>query len=123
MVDPLLRPLEQGEVGVSYISHRAHNEICNESQLKLIDRCMQPGDYCKRSIDDMRSGVVLGMSVQGRLAHVISGELVEGWKTMDDLQEKRKAEIGDYVAYNDWIGQVRHLHCASEETDSSRLYP
>jgi ubiquitin-conjugating enzyme E2 O len=82
---------------------------------------MQPGDYCKRSIDDMRSGVVLGMSVQGRLAHVISGELVEGWKTMDDLQEKRKAEIGDYVAYNDWIGQARHLHCASEKTDSSRL--
>lgn len=71
---------------------------------------MQPGDYCKRSIDDMRSGVVLGMHVRGRLAHVISGEPVEGWKSIDDLQEKRRAEIGDYVAYDDWVGQVRFLN-------------
>ena len=54
------------------------------------------------------------------LSHVISGEPVQGWKTMDDLQEKRKAEIGDYVAYNDWIGQVRQFSYASEWTDSSR---
>ncbi|KAJ3550286.1 hypothetical protein NMY22_g567 [Coprinellus aureogranulatus] len=105
-VDPLLRPLKKGEVGISYISHRAQNEICSESQLRLIDRCMQPGDYCKRSIDDMRSGVILGMHVRGRLAHVISGEPVEGWKTLDDLQEKRRAEIGDYITYDDWVGQI-----------------
>lgn len=105
-MDPLLRPLQQGEVGISYISHAEGREIINESELVLIDRGLQPGDYCKRSVDDVRSGVVTSVKVRARLAHVISGEAVDGWKVTEDLVEKQGAEVGDYVVYNDWIGQV-----------------
>jgi ubiquitin-conjugating enzyme E2 O len=67
---------------------------------------LQPGDYCKRSIDDMRSGVVLNVHVRGRLVHAISDEPVKGWKTSSDLQDKHDGEIGDYVVHDDWVGQV-----------------
>ena len=37
-----------------------HREILDESKLQLVDRMYQPGDLLKRSIDDVRSGVVTG---------------------------------------------------------------
>ena len=63
--DPLLRPLKHGEVGVSFYPTSGgpdhhHREILDESKLKLVDRMYQPGDLLKRSIDDVRSGVVTG---------------------------------------------------------------
>lgn len=80
-----------------------------ESDVLLIDRGMQIGDYCKRSIDDFRSGVVTSVKVKARVAHVINGEVVEGWKTTADLLEKQGGEVGDYVVYDEWLGQVRAL--------------
>lgn len=122
MADPLLRPLKQGEVGVSYITHSAGNEILDESKLKLVDRCMQPGDFCKRSVDDMRSGVVTAVHVRGRLAHVISGEVVDGWKTTADLLDKPDADIGDYIVYDDWVGQIIEVFDESiVEVEGGRL--
>ena len=61
--DPLLRPLEYGEVGVSFYPTNGgpdhhHREILPEAKLTLVDRMYQPGDFLKRSIDDVRSGVV-----------------------------------------------------------------
>ena len=59
--DPLMRPLQHGEVGVSWFSRGpdlATREILSESQLTLLDRMYQPGDLLKRSIDDVRSGIV-----------------------------------------------------------------
>ncbi|EAU92700.2 hypothetical protein CC1G_01745 [Coprinopsis cinerea okayama7 len=106
LADPLLRPLKQGEVGISYISHHEAREIIDESEVVLIDRGLRPGDYCKRSVDDLRSGVVTGVKVKARVAHVINGVPVDGWKTTEDLVEKQGAEVGDYVVYEDWIGQV-----------------
>lgn len=103
-----MRPLKRGEVGVSFFP-TGHHEILPESHFTLIDRSFQPGDLCKRSIDDVRSGVVTGIEVKGILEHAISGSPVEGWKNMADLDIRREAEIGDYVAYDDWIGQV-YLH-------------
>jgi len=71
-----------------------------------LDRALQLGDYCKRSLEDFRSGVVTGIKVKGRLHHAISHEDVPGWFTAQDLKDRIEAEVGDYVAHDDWIGQV-----------------
>jgi ubiquitin-conjugating enzyme E2 O len=104
--DPLMRPLQRGEVGVSYFVPQATREILPESCFTLVDRSFQPGDYCKRSIDDVRSGVVTSISVRGRVEHAITGVPVEGWKGVEDLEEIVDADIGSYVVYDDWVGQV-----------------
>jgi ubiquitin-conjugating enzyme E2 O len=101
-----MRPLQRGEVGVSFLSDGGEREILPESDLRLVDRTIQPGDFCKRSIDDVCSGVVTNVQVKGRVQHVISDEPVEGWRTLDEFESRMDAEIGDYVVYNDWVGQV-----------------
>jgi len=101
-----MRPLAYGEVGVSFLSHNGKREILSESELRLVDRTLQPGDYCKRSYNDVRAGVVTNVNVKARIQHAINREDVEGWKSVFDLQDRTEADIGDYVAYDDWIGQV-----------------
>lgn len=113
--DPLMRPLHQGEVGVSFYRDEPDGttrrefdrQILPESELVLVDRTFHPGDFCKRSIDDVRSGVVMNAHVNGRCEHVVSGERLEGWTTLEELSDRTYAEVGDYVTYDDWIGQVR----------------
>ncbi|KAI9513052.1 hypothetical protein F5148DRAFT_463736 [Russula earlei] len=106
--DPLMRPLEKGEVGVSFFPNGIR-EILPESEFTLVDRMFQPGDLCKRSIDDVRSGVITSVDVKGRLEHAISGEPVPDWKSMNDIETPADVDIGDYVAYDNWIGQVVEL--------------
>lgn len=101
----MMRPLNPGEVGVSFLNDGGEREILPETELRLVDRTLQPGDFCKRSIDDLRSGVVTNVQVQGRIEHVISGESI-GWRTLEEIEDRVDAEIGDYVVYDDWIGQV-----------------
>ncbi|KAJ3783382.1 hypothetical protein GGU10DRAFT_361067 [Lentinula aff. detonsa] len=109
--DPLMRPLERGEVGVSFLSDTADKrEILSESELQLLDRSLQPGDVIKRSVDDVQSGMVLDVRMKTRLEHAISKEQVDGWKTSKDFDANRQAEIGDYVVYEDWLGQVIELY-------------
>ncbi|KAI0307690.1 hypothetical protein B0F90DRAFT_1807124 [Multifurca ochricompacta] len=103
--DPLMRPLERGEVGVSFFPNGVR-EILPESEFTLVDRMFQPGDLCKRSIDDVRSGVITSVDVKGRLEHAISGEPVPDWKGMNDIETPADVDIGDYVAYDNWIGQL-----------------
>ena len=103
--DPMMRPLKRGEVGVSYFP-AGNREILQEPELKLVDRTFQRGDFCKRSVDDVLSGVVTSIQVEGHLEHSISKEPVEGWVTMDELQSPTDVEIADYVMYDDWIGQA-----------------
>ncbi|KAF8973555.1 hypothetical protein BDZ97DRAFT_1775695 [Flammula alnicola] len=105
-MDPLMRPLSYGEVGVTFLSHGGERQILHESDLRLVDRTLQPGDYCKRSFDDVRAGVVTNIKVKCHIAHAISGEKVPAWRTLEDLEDRADAEIGDYVAYDDWIGQI-----------------
>ncbi|KAI1796055.1 hypothetical protein LXA43DRAFT_1160458 [Ganoderma leucocontextum] len=104
-VDPLLRPLVQGEVGVSYFP-RPVREIITEDKLSLVDRMYQPGDLLKRSVDDVRSGIVTSTNVKGRLEHAISGQTVPGWKTMDEIETAVEVDMGDLVVHNDWVGQM-----------------
>lgn len=87
-------------------SDHSKRDIVTGPNLRLVDRVLRPGDFCKRAHDDVRSGVVVDARVKGRMAHVISGEGIPGWKTMDDVEERKYFELGDYVAYDDWIGQV-----------------
>lgn len=112
-IDPILRPLKHGEVAVSFISDHTEHGVLSESELRLVDRTIPPGEVCKRTIDDVQSGVILNVHVKGRLAHVISGEEIPDWKTLDDLKDRKGPEIGDYVIYDDWIGQVRPFNCLS----------
>ncbi|KAG6878620.1 hypothetical protein C0993_001143 [Termitomyces sp. T159_Od127] len=122
LTDPMMRPLRPGEVGVSFLVDGGEREILPESELSLIDRSIQPGDFCKRSIDDVQSGVVTNVHVRGRMQHVISGESVEEWKTLDDLEARLDAEIGEYVVYDDWIGQIVELFDESLiETSNGKL--
>ena len=39
---------------------RPVREIISEDKLTLVDRMYQPGDLLKRSVDDVRSGIVTG---------------------------------------------------------------
>ena len=88
---------------------RPVREIISEDKLTLVDRMYQPGDLLKRSVDDVRSGMVTGCvphprsatsashppacaspaarsaTVLGRLEHAISGESVSGWKRLDEV--------------------------------------
>ena len=47
--------------------------------------------------------------MKGRLEHAISGAEIDGWRTMNDLECYIDVDMGDYVVYNDWVGQVRKL--------------
>lgn len=109
LIDPLMRPLTRGEVGVSFLPGGLR-EIVLESEYELVDRTFQTGDYCKRSLDDVCSGVVVGTHAQARLVHAISGESVQGWRNVKDIRHAASVNAGDYVVYDDWIGQVSNFH-------------
>jgi ubiquitin-conjugating enzyme E2 O len=96
MDDPLMRPLKRGEIGVSFFQTGAR-EILPEDDFVLLDRNFQPGDICKRNINDVQSGVVISLKARGRVEHVISHERLEEWVTVHDLEPPTEAEIGDYV--------------------------
>ncbi|KAJ7042399.1 hypothetical protein C8F04DRAFT_1207920 [Mycena alexandri] len=101
--DPLMRPLRQDEVGVSFYRNEPDSntrrefdrQILPESDLILVDRTFHPGDFCKRTIEDVRSGVVLKARVNGRC-----------YTALEELSDRTYAEVGDYVTYDDWIGQL-----------------
>ncbi|KAJ7596874.1 hypothetical protein C8J56DRAFT_1041125 [Mycena floridula] len=107
IMDPLLRSLNRGEVGVSFLTEGGNREILPESELVLVDRLMQPGDICKKSVDDLRSGIVTDVSVRAILEHAVSREQIPGWWAASDLDfEIKQAEVGEYVTYENWIGQI-----------------
>lgn len=115
-----MRPLERGEVGVSWFP-LGTREILPESNLELMDRLFQPGDLCKKSIDDVRSGVVTQVVVEGRLEHCISHEPVQAWMGMQDVSSPLECEIGDYVVHDNWIGQVRAIFWHSSSVAHNTL--
>lgn len=108
IMDPLMQPLKRGEVGVSFLPCGVR-EIVPEADYTLVDRTFQAGDYCKRNLDDVQSGVVVSTGVQAKLAHAISGESVQGWKDVKRLRHAASINGGDYVVYDDWVGQVIEL--------------
>ncbi|KAF9029232.1 hypothetical protein BDZ89DRAFT_1065565 [Hymenopellis radicata] len=108
--DPLSRPLKRGEVGVTFLNDNSSREIQSESDFTLVDRTLQPGDFCKRSIDDVRSGVIVDVKVRGRLEHAITKVAMEGWWDSSQVAPAMEAETRDYVLYDDWVGQIIELY-------------
>ncbi|KAL5534072.1 hypothetical protein ACEPAG_533 [Sanghuangporus baumii] len=107
-MDPLLRPLKRGEVGVSFFPNNMR-EILPESSFRLIDRPFQTGDICKRSFEDVQSAVVTDVHVRFKVAHAVSGIKLEDWKSVDDIKEFDDIAVGDFVVYNDWVGQIQEF--------------
>lgn len=118
IVDPAERPPNRGEIAISFFP-QGRRELFPESNFILVDRAFHPGDLCKRKIEDVRSGVVTQVHVEARLEHAISGAPVAGWKTTEDIALRDEVEVGDYVIYDDWVGQVCSLHTA----DVSLMHP
>ncbi|TRM60186.1 hypothetical protein BD626DRAFT_505743 [Schizophyllum amplum] len=102
--DPILRPLKRGEVGITWLNNGEH-EILRENDFTLSDRLFQLGEFCKASINDVASAVVTNVSMRIRVAHAVSGEEVPGWHTLEEFSA-RPADVGEYMVYNDWVGQV-----------------
>ena len=111
--DPLMRALQHGEAGVSWFPN-GRREILPETELFLIDRIFQPGDLCKRRIDDVRAGVIADVLVRSFLSHSVSNVHVPQSFEPSEIVNPPECDIGDYVVYNDWIGQVcmlpMHIH-------------
>lgn len=51
------------------------------------------------------------MEVKGRLEHAVSNERIPEWKSTSDVEVAIDVDMGDYVVYDDWIGQVRPFSC------------
>lgn len=67
------------------------------------------GDFCKRSHDDVQSGVVLNVKVDVKIQHAITTQSVDQWFEKDDFRANQPLLPGDFVFYNDWVGQVSLL--------------
>ncbi|KAH8835912.1 hypothetical protein DL96DRAFT_1576028 [Flagelloscypha sp. PMI_526] len=106
--EAFFRPLKKGEYGVAFTNDK--REIVDESQIRLIDRCLQLNDHVKRSTTDLQSATITGMNVRAKVAHAITGELLLDWITEDVLKKRSTAEVGDLVLYDDWVGQVVESH-------------
>ncbi|EPQ60517.1 hypothetical protein GLOTRDRAFT_135189 [Gloeophyllum trabeum ATCC 11539] len=106
--DPLMRPLQRGEVGVSFFPTAAR-EILPEARCALVDRTFVCGDLAKRRVEDVRSAVVVDVDVRFRLRHVVSGEEVRGWRRLSELEWEVDMEVGDYVVCDNWIGQIAEM--------------
>lgn len=104
-MDPLMRPLKRGEIGVNFFPS-GERAILSETDFELVDRTFRRGDFCKRRVEDVQSGVIKKVDTQVRVVHAISGEPVEGWRNKEEFHLADQAEIADYVVYDDWIGQV-----------------
>lgn len=104
--DPLMRNLKPGEVGVAYYP-MGRREICSEDEFELLDRTFRPGSVCKRFQDDTMSGIVLNTSVNIRVQHAITHELLDRWVPLNETNPGHELEIGDHIICDNWVGQVR----------------
>lgn len=102
------RALEPGEIGISLMLTGVH-EIVRETDYYLVDRSMQPGDIVKRSVHDVQSGVILESKVEVKLEHAVSMAQYAGWVWSDELENATEVYIGDYVLYDDWVGQIEEV--------------
>jgi len=99
---------------VSFFVEPTVSEIKSASELRMVDRNFRTGDICQRvGSDDPQPGTVIDARVKSLLAHAISGKEIPGWKTKVDFELPCQPEVGEYVTYDNWIGQVFtfHLSC------------
>ncbi len=70
---------------------------------------MQRGDLVKRTVHDVTSGVVTGASVEVQVEHAVGMDQYSGWIASEDLENAMDLYIGDFVIYDDWVGQVEEV--------------
>lgn len=85
------------------------HQIVRESDYYLVDRSLQPGDLVKRSVHDVQSGVVLESRVDVKLEHAVSMTQYAPWVSSEELENATEVYVGDYVIYDDWVGQVEEV--------------
>lgn len=100
------RSLKQGEVVVSFLGKDYPQGLCWESMCTVLDRVLEPGNVCKRNIEDPESAIVDRVSTEFRPCHNISEHTILQWYTKNDVEYSLYLNLGDYVIYDDWTGQV-----------------
>ena len=83
--------------------------IVPESTLSLVQREFLIGDIVKRSLANVESAVVVEVSSEVRLEHVMSKIKVEDWVPYDLLKGAITLEARDKVIYDQWIGTVEEV--------------
>lgn len=54
----------------------------------------------------LRQAACYSIEVKGLLEHAVTNVPLPGWKSRDDIEWYMDSDMGDYVVYNDWVGQV-----------------
>ena len=99
---------------VSFFVEPTVSEIKSAPELRMVDRNFRTGDICQRiGSDDPQPGTVINARVKACLAQAISGKEIPGWKTKADFELPCQPDVGEYVTYDNWIGQVStfYLSC------------
>ncbi|KAG8981697.1 hypothetical protein FRB93_008397, partial [Tulasnella sp. JGI-2019a] len=106
--DSLDRPLQRGEIGISYLAS-GELEIVQEEDFHLVDRALQQGDVVKRNVHDLQSGVVLDTKVEVKVEHAVSQMHNAAWVASEEFEPSTDIFLGDYAVYDDWVGQVYEI--------------
>lgn len=112
---PYIPHLQPGDLALSVLLAKdsikfGTKRVINQSAVELEDRTISIGDAVKRNWSDSESGRVMGMEVMCRLSHVLTGEPVDGWVPNSALIGGMEVEVGDRVAYDDWIGVIEKVN-------------
>lgn len=81
----------------------------SELDLELFERSFLKGDFVKHSLDDPESAVVIDISSECKLEHVISGQRLDGWIPWTALRNDVRVEAKDKVVYDEWIGTIEEV--------------
>lgn len=84
-------------------------QVVSELDLELFERSFLKGDFVKHSLEDPESAVVISVSSECRLEHVISGQRLEGFVPWELLKNDVKVEAKDKVVYDEWVGTVEEV--------------
>lgn len=87
-------------------------EIVEEQEFHLVDRALQQGDIVKRNVHDLQSGVVSDTKVEVKVEHAVSQIEYGTWVSSEEFEPSTDIFLGDYVVYDDWVGQVHEVRAA-----------
>ncbi|CAD6951998.1 unnamed protein product [Tilletia controversa] len=103
----LHRSLKSKEYGITcYPSGK--RAIVDESTLEVHDRAFQIGDLCKRSALTTMSGVILSVSIEAQLEHVLSKQRSD-WVPASEFTNAARVFVGDHVINSNWVGVVEEV--------------
>ncbi|KAE8264443.1 hypothetical protein A4X09_0g6965 [Tilletia walkeri] len=103
----LHRSLKSKEYGITcYPSGK--RAIVDESTLEVRDRIFQIGDLCKRSALTTMSGVILSVTTEAQLEHVLSKQRTD-WVPAEEFTNAARIFVGDHVINSNWVGVVEEV--------------